>query len=83
MHLDTHIQNNDPYALLPHYRELVSGNKTDDNTIYKFAYPSSVYPVMQLGFPIYDEIGNKLDPGHYEVALSFDKKYLLIIIIYS
>ena len=43
------------------------------------AYPSSIYPVLNLGYPIYDNLGNKIDPGHYEVALSVDKKYLLLI----
>ena len=79
MHMDTHIQNNDPASILPNYEDLFSGNKTEDNTIYKFAYPSSIYPILNLGYPIYDNIGNKIDPGHYEVALSFDKKYLLLI----
>ena len=79
MHLDTHIQSNDPYTLFPHYRELFSGTKEDDKAIYKMAYPSSIYPVLNLGYPIYDNLGNKLEPGHYEVALSVDKKYLLLI----
>ena len=79
MHMDTHIQNNDPASILPNYEDLFSGAKTEHDTIYKFAYPSSFYPILNLGYPIYDNIGNKLDPGHYEVALSFDKKYLLLI----
>ena len=79
MHLDTHIQKNDPYILYPHYREELSGAKEYDNILYKMAYPSSIYPVLNLGFPIYDNLGNKLDPGHYEVALSSDKKFLLLI----
>lgn len=79
MQMETHIQNNDPYSLLPHYRELFSGTMTADNTIYLYAYPSSVFPVLNLGYPIYDNLGNKIDPGHYEVALSVDKKYLLLI----
>ena len=79
MQMETHIQNNDPYSLMPHYRELFSGTKTADNTIYLYAYPSSIYPVLNLGYPIYDNLGNKIDPGHYEVALSVDKKYLLLI----
>ena len=79
MHMDTHIQNNDPASILPNYEDLFSGAKTEDNAVYKFAYPSSFYPILNLGYPIYDNLGNKLDPGHYEVALSFDKKYLLLI----
>ena len=79
MHMDTHIHKNDPASILPNYEDMFSGNKTEDNTIYKFAYPSSYYPILNLGYPIYDNMGNKLDPGHYEVALSFDKKYLLLI----
>lgn len=79
MHLDTHVPANDPYTLYPHYRELFSGAKEDDNVLYRMAYPASIYPVLNLGFPIYDNLGNKLDPGHYEVALSNDKKFLLLI----
>ncbi len=79
MHLDTHIQPNDPYTLFPHYREIFSGTKEEDKIIYKMAYPSSIYPVLNLGYPIYDNLGNKLEPGHYEVALSVDRKYLLLI----
>ncbi|MBQ7450627.1 hypothetical protein IJS77_04350 [bacterium] len=77
--MDTHIQNNDPASILPNYDDLFSGTKTEGNEIYKYAYPSSFYPILNLGYPIYDNLGNKLDPGHYEVALSFDKKFLLII----
>ena len=77
--METHIQNNDPYSLFPHYRELFSGTKEKDKTEYLYAYPSSVYPVLNLGYPIYDNLGNKIDPGHYEIALSIDKKYLLMI----
>ena len=79
MNMDTHIQNNDPASILPSYEDMFSGVKTDYNPIYKFAYPSSFYPILNLGYPIYDNLGNKLDPGHYEVAMSFDKKYLLLI----
>ena len=79
MHLDTHVPANDPYVLYPHYRELYSGSKENDNVLYRMAYPSSVYPVLNLGYPIFDNLGNKLEPGHYEVALSNDKKYLLLI----
>ena len=79
MHLETHMQANDPNSILPHYRELVSGAKSADNTIYTMAYPSSIYPILNLGYPIYDNLGNKIDPGHYEVALSVDRKYLLLI----
>ena len=79
MQLEYQMQANDPHSIIPHYRELFSGAKTDDNTIYLYAYPSSIYPTLNLGYPIYDNLGNKIDPGHYEVALSFDKKYLLLI----
>ena len=79
MQMETHIQNNDPYSLFPHYREIFSGTYEEDNPVYRMAYPSSIYPVLNLGYPIYDNLGNKIDPGHYEVALSVDKKYLLLI----
>lgn len=79
MTLDSHVQANDPYALFPHYRELFSGNQESDKTIYTMAYPSSIYPVLNLGFPIYDNMGDKINPGHYEVALSSDKKFLMLI----
>lgn len=79
MHIESHVQANDPYVLYPHYKELVSGTKDYDKIIYKMAYPSSIYPVLNLGFPIYDNLGNKLEPGHYEVALSTDHKFLLLI----
>lgn len=79
MNLDTHVQANDPYTIIPHYRELYSGIKEDDKSIYKMAYPSSIYPILNLGYPIYDNLGNKIESGHYELALSIDKKHLLFI----
>ena len=41
-----HIQNNDPASILPNFENGSSGIKTEDNTIYKFAYPSSFYPIL-------------------------------------
>ena len=79
MQMETHIQKNDPYSLFPHYREIFSGTYEKDKPVYRMAYPSSIYPVLNLGYPIYDNIGNRLEPGHYEVALSTDKKFLLLI----
>ncbi len=56
-----------------------SGIKPEDKPIYLYAYPSSSYPVLILPKSISDDQGNSLPNGYYTVALSDDKKFLLLV----
>ena len=56
-----------------------SGVKAEDKAIYKYAYPSSEYPVLILPNKIFDNTDNYIENGYYTLALSEDKKFLLLI----
>ena len=73
------IQNNDERLLFP-YERYKSGNKTEDDPIYKFAYPNTKYPIIIIPDKILlDDDFNYLNPGYYEVAISNDEKFILLI----
>ncbi len=56
-----------------------SGIKAEDKAIYRYAYPSSQYPVLILPNKIFDNTGNSIENGYYTVALSDDKQFLMLI----
>ena len=73
------IQNNDERLLFP-YERYKSGNKNEENPIYKYALPNSKYPIIIVPDKILlDDKFNYLNPGYYEVAISNDEKFLLLI----
>jgi len=65
-----------PYPIMP---QETSGIYTGTDTIYRYSLKSSDYPVIVIDEPIFDGHGNVLPPGHYELALSDDRKFLLIL----
>ena len=56
-----------------------SGLVDGDSSIYKYAYPASKYPVIILPEDLHDNDGNSISNGYYSIALSDDKKFLLLI----
>lgn|SRR5574344_4572 len=60
------------------YNPKASGIK-EDRAIYLYAYPKSDYPIIQIPYVIYDNSFDTLSPGFYEVALSDDEKFLLLL----
>lgn len=64
-------------ALLPE-PSCPSGTYTEQSTLYTHAYESSLYPVLVLVEPIYDNAGDSIQDGYYTVIISQDKKFLLL-----
>lgn len=56
-----------------------SGLYPEQSSVYTFGYKEKDYPLMTLASPIFDNCGNALPVGYYLIALSDDKKFLLII----
>lgn len=56
-----------------------SGLTEYQNSIYRYSLPDSKQPVLRLSDYIIDYNGGYLSPGMYELALSDDKEFLLII----
>ena len=73
------VQNNDSRLLFP-YERYKSGNKNEDEPIYKHAYPNTKYPIIIIPDKILlDDNSSFLNPGYYEVAISNDEQFLLLI----
>ena len=56
-----------------------AGIRTYDKSEVRFANPDSTYPVIEIDKFLFDEKGDTLPVGFYEVALSDDKSFLLLI----
>lgn len=55
-----------------------AGIKDYDKGHVKYGAPSSSQPTLIITDPIYDEDGNGILPGYYELSLSIDRKNLLL-----
>lgn len=55
-----------------------AGIKDYDKGHIKYAHPSSTNPTLIIGSEIYDDDGNFIKPGYYELILSEDRQYLLL-----
>lgn len=49
------------------------------NSLYRFAHPTTPEPILTIIDYIPDYNGNFIKPGHYILALSNDKEFLLLI----
>lgn len=57
-----------------------SGAYEEEQGIYMYALPSSKFPVVRIPYIITDSTGEfGLKPGFYEVAISNNRNYLLLI----
>lgn len=61
------------------YKPYRSGEEEQHKPIYEYAYPESDYPVIRIPFPIFDNDKNYLPDGFYIIAISQDRKSLLLI----
>ncbi len=61
------------------YTFMDSGLFIGQNSIYKQAHPSTPEPILTIVDHIPDYNGNFIKPGHYTLALSDDKEFLLLI----
>ncbi len=56
-----------------------AGIKDNDKGYIKYAPPSSKHPNLLVANPIYDDDGNVIAPGYYELILSEDRTMLLMV----
>ena len=65
-----------PYPQEP---QITAGLIVGDQSYYKYSLRESTYPTLSLVDEISDEQGNVIPPGHYELALSDDRDFLILI----
>lgn len=80
MMIDNHVPPNlrviDETLLYPKYP---SGLLENQKPIHRYQHSSTQEPILRLKDYIYDYNGNCISPGMYELALSDDKEFLLLI----
>lgn len=65
-----------PYPMMP---QETSGVSHDSKTFVRYSLADSDYPTLIIVDPIYDNAGNVIKPGYYELALSDSHEFLLLI----
>ncbi len=63
----------------PQFPQETSGLVLGSDAIYKYGLRESTYPTLSIVDEITDGNGNYIEPGHYELALTDDKTYLILI----
>ena len=71
MHSETRVYPAEP--------QITAGLIVGSESIYKYSLRESSYPTLSLADEISDSLGNIIPPGHYELALSDEKDYLILI----
>jgi hypothetical protein len=71
MHSETRV-----YPQLP---IMTSGLIEGMDSVYKYGLRESSYPTLSLVYELSDGMGNKINPGHYELALADDRQFLILI----
>ena len=59
--------------------QITAGLIVGSQSFYKYSLRESTYPTLSLVDEIRDEFGNVIPPGHYELALSDEKDFLILI----
>ena len=65
-----------PYPQQP---EETSGYYIGSQAIYKYSLRESEYPTIIIPDPLYDNEGNVIKPGYYELALSDSRDFLILL----
>lgn len=65
-----------PYPPCP---QETSGLELGSQAIYRYAIRESDYPTLTLIEPIFDGENNVIKPGHYELALSYERTFLILL----
>lgn len=65
-----------PYPQEP---QITSGINLGTQAIYRYSLKESSYPTLSLVDEITDGMGNIIPAGHYELALSDDKNFLILL----
>ncbi len=63
----------------PQYPAITSGLIDGTDAVYRYGLRESSYPTLSLPYELSDGNGNYIPSGHYELALSDDRQFLLII----
>ena len=50
-----------------------------DNAIYRYAHPTTLFPVLKNPYILRDKDNNTLEPGYYEIHLSSDQRIFYFI----
>ena len=61
------------------YPRIPSGLTEGQNSLVRYTHSSLKEPILKIVDYIYDYRGNYISPGMYELALSDDKEFLLLI----
>ncbi len=59
--------------------QITAGLTVGTQSFYKYALRESSYPTLTLAYELSDNNGNIVPPGHYELALSDEKDFLILI----
>lgn len=65
-----------PYPIEP---QETSGYFVGSQAIFKYALKDSNYPTIIIPDPLYDNDGGIISPGYYELALSDNREFLLLM----
>jgi hypothetical protein len=65
--------------IYPQEPQITAGLIVGDQSFYKYSLRESTYPTLTLVDEISDGQGNIIPPGHYELALSDEKDFLILI----
>ncbi len=71
MHPETRVYPTEP--------QITAGLIVGTQSFYKYSLRESTYPTLSLVEEISDSYGNTIPPGHYELALSDEKDFLILI----
>lgn len=65
-----------PYPQAP---QDTSGYYVGTDAVFRYSLKDSDYPTLILPDPIYDNAGNVIKPGYYELALSDSMEFLILL----
>ena len=71
MHSETRVYPTEP--------QISAGVVLGSQAIYRYALRESSYPTLSLVDAITDNKGNVIQPGHYELALSDERDFLILM----
>ena len=63
----------------PQYPTITAGVQLGSDSIYRYGLRESSYPTLSIVDALSDGQGNIIPAGHYELALSDDKQFLILI----
>jgi hypothetical protein len=70
---------NDEIRPYPPAPQETSGVNLGSESIYRYALKESDYPTLTLDEPLYSASGDAIPPGHYELALSDTRDFLILV----